>query len=170
MVAKAAKRIHKTGGGEWRGCVGSKLICHFGKGAEGESAANLWLLDSNLTYERVKVYRMTTTRNEKWVLAAIAFHDMTACNGARPDNAQQTLTYCWAEEFTSPHMNHKQVGGVLGSMVQKGLIVITEDPEDDNSVRHTDAGFAHFAEFCPVGSTWNDFTAYYMTIDFEHLK
>jgi len=85
------------------------------------------------------------TRNEAFVLNAIAHHEMTPWNTGTPDcdesGAWEISTYCWAEDFTNADLNVQQVKGVLGSLVQKGLVTINEYDARDNVVSFTPQGF-----------------------------
>lgn len=83
------------------------------------------------------------TPNEIDVLNGIAYHEMSRSNGATPDDISDTGTYCWVDDFSAT-LTGAQVKGVLSSLVQKNLIMVHDERNDDNTVDFTPEGFAAF--------------------------
>lgn len=87
---------------------------------------------------------MYITEYEVDVLNGIAYHEMNATNGARPECAGDVLMWCWPDQFSSK-LTVPQVKGVLSSLVKKGLISISDyGPGEDNTIQFTVAGFKAF--------------------------
>ncbi len=83
---------------------------------------------------------VSITHNEADVLNGIAYHEMSPANSGKPLDISDTGTYCWVEDF-SKTLTASQVKGVLSSLVQKSLVVVS-DNDQDNVVDFTPAGFA----------------------------
>ena len=84
---------------------------------------------------------ITLTENEIDDLNGIAYHEFTPVNGAKPEDASEAITFCWAEDF-SKKLSASQVKGVLSSLVKKDLIEIDDMYSDkNNTVQFTEAGF-----------------------------
>lgn len=80
------------------------------------------------------------TPNEINVLNGIAYAEMSPANGGKPRNIGDTGTWCWADAFSAT-LSTNAVKGVLGSLVKKGLIVITDYSQEENVVDFTSLGF-----------------------------
>ena len=83
-----------------------------------------------------------TTTLETKMLDAIAHHEMSPVNGASPETIGETGTFCWADDFAATiGIKTEAAKGVLGSLVKKQLIVITEYERGETVVDFTEKGF-----------------------------
>jgi len=107
---------------------------------------------------------MTNLTNlEAQLLNDIAYDEMTASNGARPESANEASAYLWADERAARlGISEKAVGGVLTSLQKKGLIGVTApnckhneeerngtrraNRDPDGAVWFTDAGYEAFVQ------------------------
>lgn len=83
------------------------------------------------------------TAAEHHLLIAFAHCQNTPLNGApkQAEHPSDLSTWVWLDERDVGDMTTQQKKGVLSSLVKKGLVVVTTDPEDD-LIGWTDAGFA----------------------------
>ncbi len=73
----------------------------------------------------------------------IARCEMNSINGARPECANEVDTYIWADERAANlGISEKALGGVMSSLIQKGLISCSwEENPADSGVSFTEAGY-----------------------------
>ncbi len=83
---------------------------------------------------------MNITANEIDVLNGIAYAEMSPANGGKPQEIDDTGTYCWADTF-SKTLTTSQVKGVLGSLTKKNLITVQEWDQGDTVVHFTEQGW-----------------------------
>lgn len=92
---------------------------------------------------------MNITTNEKALIEWIAFNEMTAVNGDRPSNPEETFCYFWADEIAAELGTSVQgARGVAGGLVKKGLIVVEDIGDGDYGCELTEEGFKLFEEIC----------------------
>lgn len=86
---------------------------------------------------------MTTLTDKEFELLNLwAYCEMNQINGARPETADDVHTYTWADERAAEMgISEKAVGGIMSSLLEKGLIGCTTDEGDDNGVWFTEAGY-----------------------------
>lgn len=87
---------------------------------------------------------ITLTDLEINYLDNIAFCEMNVTNGGTPESDDDVNTYTWADERAGClGITEKGIGGVMSSLVKKGLIwsVIDREDRDDDGVGFTGLGF-----------------------------
>jgi hypothetical protein len=94
---------------------------------------------------------MTTTNDptaltdfEFRYLDLIAYDEMTAVNGGEPETYSDVHVYNWSDERAADlGISEQALGGIMSSLIQKGLIVVNEpDNRYDSTVSMTRVGFA----------------------------
>ncbi len=83
------------------------------------------------------------TKLEIKLMNLFARCEMNQTNGAVPICADDVVTYTWAEELAAElGISKWGIGGIMHSLLEKGLIGCSTGEGDDNTVSFTDAGFA----------------------------